>query len=490
MKIHSLKYNFIMNFILSVSSFVFPLVTFPYISRVLTADGVGAVSFAISFVSYFTLVASLGIPTYGVRACAEIRDDQEKLRTLVQELLIINTVTTLLTVLIYVFLIQVIPRLMEDKLLFYICGLNIVLNTLGANWFFQAIEQYDYITVRSLVFKVISLILLFAVVREANDYILYAAITVFAAVGSCILNFVKMIRLGLFKKTRRYCFKRHMKPIFFLFAQSAAVSIYTNLDTVMLGLMRSNQDVGYYYIATQIKQLFLMLITSFANVLLPRMTTFVAKKENSEFLRALSSGINFTLFISLPLAMFFLLAGSDAILLFAGPGYQESILPTKILMFALIAIGLSQVIGVQVLVSLKRENQLLISVIVGAGVNVALNFIFIPTFGALGTALSTFCAEIIVLSIQLFFTRTLLRQIRKTVNFPRYFVASVSAFVVAIVFYSLLLDFWLWLRVLFAGFAFLLIYFSILKLNNDAILNEAMGFASSILGALNKKRFK
>lgn len=165
-KLHSVKYNFLMNFLLSASQFVFPLITFPYVSRVLLAEGSGKITFASSVANYFLMVASLGIPTYGIRACAQVRDDRRKLSRTAHELLLINSITTLLVAITYVICVLAIPRFKEDEVLFLINGVNIVLNMVGMNWLFQALEQYDYITIRSLIFKIISVVMMVILVHQ------------------------------------------------------------------------------------------------------------------------------------------------------------------------------------------------------------------------------------------------------------------------------------------------------------------------------------
>ena len=189
-----------MNFILTASNFIFPLITFPYVSRILMASGNGKVNFAASVANYFMMVASLGIPTYGIRACAKVRDNKESLSKTAQEILFINLVATVLVTLTYVICIFTIPRFSQDKTLFLIEGINIVLNMFGANWIYQALEQYDYITARSVFFKFVSMILMFLLVHQQSDYRVYAAITVLAAVGSNVLNFLRLRRFIVFRK--------------------------------------------------------------------------------------------------------------------------------------------------------------------------------------------------------------------------------------------------------------------------------------------------
>ena len=153
MKKNSIKLNFIMNVFLTMSSFIFPLITFPYISRVLLPDGTGKVNFATSFVSYFTMLAQLGIPTYGIRACAMVRDDRRKLTQTAQELLIINIIMSIFSYVVFFILLCTIPKLREDRLLYFIVSTNILLTAIGMEWLYKALEQYTYITVRSIIFN-------------------------------------------------------------------------------------------------------------------------------------------------------------------------------------------------------------------------------------------------------------------------------------------------------------------------------------------------
>lgn len=162
----SLKLNFIMNALLTMSSFIFPLITFPYVSRVLLPVGTGKVSFATSLISYFSMFAQLGIPTYGIRACAKVRDNREELTRTAHELLIINLVMDVISYLALAAALVFVPRLQEDKTLYVVVSFTIVLTSVGMEWLYKALEQYTYITVRSIIFKFIALIAMFLLVRE------------------------------------------------------------------------------------------------------------------------------------------------------------------------------------------------------------------------------------------------------------------------------------------------------------------------------------
>ena len=249
-KIHSVKYNLIMNVILKMSSFIFPLITFPYISRVLGPIGNGKISFATSIIYYFTIFATLGIPTYGVKICAQYRDDKEKLTKTVKELLIIESIAMIISYIMFFFAMCLIPKLQEEKELLIINSFTIFLTVFGVEWFYQAIEQYDYITFRNLAFKIISICLMFLLVHKTEDYILYGCISVLGTVGSNILNIIRLNKIIDLKSKHKLEITRHISPILTLFMLSASTMIYTSLDTVMLGFIKDNQQVGYYNAAT------------------------------------------------------------------------------------------------------------------------------------------------------------------------------------------------------------------------------------------------
>ena len=426
-KRHSIKYVFLMNFFLSASQFIFPLITFPYISRVLLAEGIGKVSFSSSVANYFMIVASLGIPTYGIRACAQVRDDRRKLSKTVQEILILNAITTALVTATYIFLIFTVSKFKADKTLFLINGLSILLNMFGMNWLFQALEQYEYITIRSLAFKIISVLAMFAFVRKESDYVFYGGITVFASVGSNILNVVRAKRYVNLKWMGDYHLRRHMKPIMILFAQSLAVSVYTNLDTVMLGFMKADVDVGYYNVAVKIKTILVSLVTSLGNVLLPRMAYYAKERNKEAFMNTMQKALNFTTLLSVPLAIYFCMYSSDSIRFLAGDGYADAVLAMQIIIIAIIPIGITSILGVQVLTAIEKEKYVLLSVTIGALSDFALNCVFISSMGAAGAALATTISEFIVLIVQVIYTKQLLCDISHELHFHTYILLVIPS---------------------------------------------------------------
>lgn len=437
-KTHSVKYNFIMNFILTASQFIFPLITFPYVSRVLGAAGNGKIAFAASVANYFIMIASLGIPTYGIRACAQVRNDKQKLSKTAKEIFLINMFVTLIVMFTYTVLLVFLPNFKLYRELLIINGINVMLNMFGINWLFQALEQYDYITIRSIIFKIISIVLMFLLVHNADDYLKYSAITVFAAVGSYALNFYRAKKIIDFKINCKLEFKIHLKPIFTLFAQSLAVSIYTNLDVVMLGVLKGDLDVGYYNAAIKIKAILLSLVTSLGNVLLPRMSYYVKENMINQFNVMATKALNFTLLLSIPLSTYFCIYGKEVILFIAGNDYLPAVLAMQFITFAVIPNGLTGVLGIQILTSQGKEKFVLISVIVGAIIDFILNLVLIPIFGASGAAFATMIAEFMVLFVQIIYTRRMLYSIRKSIRVKYYVLLTLVSSIVLIAIGSIL----------------------------------------------------
>lgn len=398
----SVKFNLFMNFILTASSFIFPMVTFPYVSRVLGAAGNGKIDFIASVASYFSMVASLGIPTYGIRACAAVRDDKEKLSKTAQELIIIHAIMTVISLSFFFVAMFGVDRLHQEEELMIINGVSLFLNVLGGNWLYSALEQYQYITVRSIFFKIISVFLMFALIHKKEDYILYGAITVFAAAGSNILNFINLRKHIFLKPYKEYNLKQHMKPILVFFAQSIAITVYTNLDTVMLGFMKDDTEVGLYAAAVKVKNILSSLVTSLGTVMLPRLSYYIKNDRLDEFKKMIHTAVEFVLVISLSLSFYFVIMAEESILLLSGTSYVDATLAMQIIIPTIIFIGLSNITGIQFLTPLNKEKYVLFSVIVGAVVDLILNIIFIPGMGAAGAALGTLVAEISVLLVQVY----------------------------------------------------------------------------------------
>ena len=399
----SIKVNFIMNVILTMSSFIFPLITFPYVSRILLPEGMGKVAMGTAVVAYFALLARLGIPMYGIRACAEVRDDKMQLSKVVHELFLINLGMTGISYLLFFATVFAVPSFRSEYILYLIMGTTLLFETIGVEWLYKGLEEYSYITYRSIFFKILALAATFLFVHTKADYIKYGAITILAASASNLLNFYNLRKYITFHVFSHYNFKIHVKPILIFFATTCAIVIYTQLNTVMLGLMKTNADVGLYDSAMKIKNILVSVVTALGAVLLPRASYYVKQGLFEEFSRITAKAIHFVCILALPLIAYFMLFATNGIHFLSGKAFDGAILPMQIILPTIFLIGLTNVIGIQVLVPLGKEKEVFYSVAGGGVVDLIACVFLIPTFSVVGAAVSNLLAELAVFVLQIYF---------------------------------------------------------------------------------------
>lgn len=277
---------------------------------------------------------------------------------------------------------------------------TIILTSIGMEWLYKALEQYTCITIRSIIFKFIALIAMFALIHEQDDYVIYGGISILASSASNIFNFVNVHKYIDMKPVGNYHPLRHMKAVGVFFAMSCATTIYTHLDTVMLGFMKTDEDVGYYNAAVKIKSILVSVVTSLGTVLLPRSSYYVEHGLMDEFKRITAKALNFVFVLATPLMLYFILYAKQGIYFLSGSAYAGSIVPMQIIMPTLLLIGITNVLGIQILVPLGKEKVVLYSEIAGAVVDLILNAILIPRLASSGAAIGTLAAEFTVLVVQ------------------------------------------------------------------------------------------
>lgn len=486
MKQKSLKINIIMNMILTMSSFIFPLITFPYVSRILLPDGTGKVSFATSLVSYFSMFAELGIPTYGIRVCAQVRDNREELTRTTQELLIINLVMSAISYVALFLAIAFVPRLQNEKTLYIIVSFSIILTSIGMEWLYKALEQYTYITIRSVIFKFIALITMFLLIHKKSDYVIYGGISILAGCASNVLNFINVHKFIDLKPVGRYNFKRHFKPIGTFFAMACATTIYTNLDTVMLGFMKTDTDVGYYNAAVKIKNVLVSIVTSLGAVLLPRASYYVENGLMNEFRRITKKALSFVFLIASPLVLYFMFYAKEGIFFLSGNAYAGAVLPMQIIMPTLLFIGLTNILGIQMLVPMGKEKVVLYSEIAGAIIDVIINVLLIPRFASAGAAIGTLVAEFVVLVVQYIALKDDVTETLKQVHYVRIAIALVLGTAVSL--WVKMLNLGLLLTLVISAVLFFGVYGFYLLICKEEMIVEIWNMIIGKTKAIKKKR--
>lgn len=404
----SLKKNAFINVIKTFMSLVFPLITFPYASRILLPTGLGKVNFALSVISYFTLISSLGIENYGIREAAKLRDDKQKLSQFSKEIFLINIISTIIAYILLIITILFVSKLFEYRKLLFVTSATILFTTLGINWLYIALEDYFYITIRTIAFQCLSIILLFIFVKNEEDYVVYAAISVVSSVGSNLLNFVHSKKYISIKLTNKCNFHKHIKPIFVLFSMAIAVKIYTVLDTTMLGFIKGDWDVGIYTAATKINKIVLTLVLAITSVFIPRLSYYANQKDKLEFNRLAYKGFDILLLIAIPCTIGLSVLSKPIVHVFCGEEYFQAVLPMIIMNPIVLIIGISSYIGINIFLSVRKEIYKLYSSVAGAIINLLLNLLLIPKLGCVGAAISTLIAELGVTIVQLLLVKNIL----------------------------------------------------------------------------------
>ncbi len=394
----SIKVNFVFNLINSVSSVLFPLLTFPYAARVMEADGIGKINFLSSIMSYVSLFTSLGIPLYAVRAISKVRDNLYERNKTTAEILFLHLMLVTIGYLLVALTIIFVPQVHEDMFLFLILSLSILFGALGCEWFYQGTEDFKYITVRALIIRTLSVVFLFLLVRSKSDIYWYAVYNVVGTVGNNLFNFN---RLQKKLKERRIPIGdihplKHLLPALHVFALNLIISIYIHLNIVMLGFMSSEESVGFFTGTTRVTGIALGFVNALGTVMLPRMSNLLANGKTSEFNALAQKAFSFVFAISLPLSVGVCCCAKYVMPLLGGHSYVDAIPTLQIISPIIFIIALSGVMGIQLLYPQGQENKVIISTGIGAIVNVIINIILIPTMHHNGAAIGTLLAEIAV----------------------------------------------------------------------------------------------
>ena len=414
----SIKTNAIFNVLRKLMTLIFPLITFPYSSRILLPEGIGKVSFARSFIEYFITIATLGIYTYGIRETAKVRDDRIQLSKVSKEILTINMVSTCIAYLLLFIAMLSIPKLAYYRSLLIIISAKILFSALGLEWLYGGMEDYKYITGRAFVFQIISVILLFAFVHKPEDYLIYASIAVISNVGSHVCNWIHSGKyIDLFIRTKLEL-KRHLKPIFTMFAMAEVSKIYLVLDVTMLGFLCGDWDVGIYTSATKINRIVLHMITAIGVVVIPRLAYYIKKDDKAKFQELVYKNFDMFFLLSIPSAIGLCLVGKAAILAFSGEKFMAAVPVMRIMNPIIVITGIGSVVGTQTFIPMGKEKLVLYALLIGSVCNIALNFILIPRYHAGGAAVATLISQCVLSGTEFFWCRKIV-DLRKV---ARYFL--------------------------------------------------------------------
>jgi O-antigen/teichoic acid export membrane protein len=393
-----LKKNFFYNSILAISQVLFPLITFPYVARILNPEGIGILTFVDSIGKYFILVAALGIPIYGIREIAKVKNSKGKLNQLFSELFLIHLVTTIVVTILYLLLIFSIEKLVAYKLFFIVIIPSILSNVFLIEWYFQGIEKFKYITTRTLIVRFLSTALIFIFINDSDDLLKYFIIVTILPLLNAVINFgfaLKEISLN-FVFNYKLTIKKHAKPLFFIFISMSFITVYSLLDTIILGFLSDNKSVGIYATAVKFSKIPIVFIGASSMVLVPRLSELSEVGNDFEFKKLIEKSIKYIYFISVPLLFITIGLSENIIIAFVGSDYNESIILLQFSSILTLLIGLSNIFGFQILTTLSQDKYFTLGVAIGTVSSLLLNFILVPYFDIYGALFTNIFSEILV----------------------------------------------------------------------------------------------
>lgn len=400
----SIVKNSIYNIMYKLVTAIYPLIAVTYVSHILMADNMGIVSYAQNIVSYFAVIAALGIPTYGIRETAIRAKNKEERSQLFWELFTINFISTTVSLIAYIFLIFNIGKFYDNLILYFVAGLQIFFNYFNVDWFYQGLEEYEYISKRSIVVKLLALIALPIFIHEKNDYIWYAMIYCMAIGGNNLFNIIRL-RYHIQKPIYKLHLKKHLKPISTLLFVSIAVEIYAMIDTTMLGIFTTDTEVGCYSNAMKLIRMVSTTAAAIGAVLFPRLSVVFKNKDKEYFSNLVNTGLKIMLMITIPAMVGLIVCSEDIILLLFGSSFKDAIPMLQLLALMTPVIVCNTLLGGQVLVTTNQENKYVLTVVTASIVNVILNSLFIPKYGAPSAAIASLISECIDLILYLYFSK-------------------------------------------------------------------------------------
>ena len=425
----SLKKNYIYNLSYQILVIIAPIITTPYLSRVLNADGIGIVSFAESIVSYFMLFAALGVGIYGQREISYYQDNRLKRSEVFWNTFILKAITSSIVLIVYL----VLYKFLFKSNIYFVLSVNILAVLIDITWFFQGLEEFGKIVLRNSIFKLLNIFYIFFFIRTKNDIVLYAFSIGFF---TFISNFSMWVQLK--KYVDRPNFKnihpfKDLPVIIMLFIPTIAIQVYTVLDKSMIGIItKNNFENGYYELSVKISKVLLTIITSLGVAIIPRVGLLFNKKETDNIKLLIYKSYRFVWFLGIPLCFGLIILSDNLVPWFLGASFDKVKTLLKILPLLIILIGMSNVTGMQYLIPTKKEKLFTLSVCIGAVVNFILNLIMIKYFLSVGAAISSVIAEFFVTASQIY-------MIRNEISYKQILKEGVNYYIAGIVMILVLL---------------------------------------------------
>ena len=425
----SIKLNTILNTFRMALTVLIPLITFPYTSRVFLTQGSGKINFSNSVVQVFTLFASLGIYSYGIREGAKVRNNRAAFTKLAHELFFVNIVSTAVAYIVFFFCVFNLPSFQNYRTLLLISSLNIGFTALGLDWIYGVYEEYMYITVRQIVVQLFTIVSMLVFVHEPKDIYLWAFLTVISSVGANIFNFIharKYLDYIPFRIDRKAVLI-HLMPILILFSTQLAAKVYLNLDTILLGVMTTDHNTGLYSAAVKLNTILITCFTAMSPVFVPRIVEYLKNDRKEEYYELLKKIFRLVLSLGIPAVVGIEMLGDQIIRLLAGDAFIEAGKTIRILAPIILITACVNILYYDVLVPNGKEKKVLTCTVSAAAVNLVTSCLLIPRLLQNGAAIGSIIAEICGLVLALLFCIRQDSGIKKSIpKITNYIIGSVG----------------------------------------------------------------
>lgn len=396
--------NYFYNLLLTITNLLFPVLSFPYVSRVLGPEGIGKVQFVFSFAQYFALVASLGIPVYGMKEIARHKNSLEGRSKVFSELIFIYLISTCCIFTLYLAVIYSFPYFSADRNMYLSASLLVLLGFSYIDWLYTGMEEFKSIALRSVLFKLIGLVLLYLFIHERTDFRHYLYIMMFSFLGNNVLSLF-LIRGRIKLVTSGLNLSVHLSPLLFILGTSLAASMYTDMDTVLLGFLSSDKTVGLYTAAVKLSKIAIPFVTSMGVILVPKIAQYFAEKKIAEVQLTLNQTFRFLAFFSVPIAFGLALLAPEFLALFSGRDFISAAASMQILAVLPMIIGFGHLFLYLVLIPAGRNREMFLCVLGGLLVSLILNVLLIPSYREIGSSVANICSEVVVSGLYLYFIR-------------------------------------------------------------------------------------
>lgn len=473
----SLKTNVLFNLVNTFVNIAVPVITFPYAARVLQIEGMGISNFLGSIICYLGLICSMGIPMYAVKEVAKYRDDIYKRNQTTVEIALLSFLFCILGYVIVAILSLTVSRIHEHTGLFWIFSTSLFFTVLSVNWFFQAIEEFKFVSTRGVIARLLSGLSIFVFVRSPEDLPEYCFCISLLAISSGVINFSylhKYIDFRTIEWSKLRCM-RHLSPSLKVFLPHLITSLYGNLNIVMIGFIKDDVDVGIYSVGNKLILIVLTILTSQSLVLLPRCSNLIQTGQMENFGAIALKTVHLVTAVALPCMVGMMLLSTPLVILFCGPSFEAASTVVAYAAPVLLFIGMSNTIGIQILYPLGKQHIVVKSMFIGIVLNFVLDLILIPTMSYMGAVWSMLVAELVVLCIQLYEGRKFIPFSWHQLRPGNYMIATL---VMGVLLYLLIhyvsSEPWFTLIAVTAGF---LVYGLVLFLLKDTLLYEFIRYA-------------